>query len=742
MKRFCLLIISIFLFNILCFAQTKTFTKQGESVVQKDQSVNQVISYLKQKLTREAQEEAGTFVTTNLKIENYQTIKDEFTSFAGSISKTTVLEEAPFMKDKEQYVKVKIKVDIDTDNVKAYLEKIMQDNEYKEKAQKAIKEAEELKKKNLELENKLKTATKQEYEQKLSLQAEQQIQEQKQREIELNKMAVQAKEKYIKAKEEQQQQQAKREQETLNLKQQVAQKKDNIKKTELENQTKIKELEKKAKENQSNWNSNTDKMSIQQAIEEATNVKQETVDIMNNFENLLKENNEQIIKNYVEQVQLSYDTSKRGQWEKEEEYNARLRKNEQIKEKLEQEKEFNILNERNRILKSMITTLNPFINKLIYFQTENFYDKDNTKAELVGIEKIDIDNEYFIMSIKYNKKKYKVKYDFSDIGRNNAQLMYDTQNQFVIEPFFSINDKLKQELMGFDIKHLGMNKEKTIRVKNSIDSFSEIDDFKTTKNILLFSDKKLEIIDLLDEELNFFKKQNFTKFPRDLEKIKTLFLLNKIEKETLQNYLIYLKNRPIAVVGIQDSVDLYLSRDGRVACSIGIGKLYYHNKQYIEDIVDWYNDVLKYWKDIVAICAFYYTPSNYSYVDPNQHLYGNFNRFYRVFVAGMDKRGRILSFDNRKKIFRKKVFGIDADVDNKIDGMEKKEWATKNKNKLPWATDSASSYFAATLDNKNFTFEKGVGRKDTLLDHYNDSTYVEGTDIEVWTRVKIQKKRK
>ena len=42
------------------------------------------------------------------------------------------------MKDKEQYVKVKIKADIDTDNVKAYLEKIMQDNEYKEQAQKAF----------------------------------------------------------------------------------------------------------------------------------------------------------------------------------------------------------------------------------------------------------------------------------------------------------------------------------------------------------------------------------------------------------------------------------------------------------------------------------------------------------------------------------------------------------------------------------------------------------------------------
>ncbi len=200
----------IFMFTSVCFCKTKTFIKQGESVVQKDQSVNQVISYLKQKLTREAQEEAGTFITTNLKIENYQITKDEFTSFAGSISKTTVLEETPFMKDKEQYVKVKIKADIDMDNVKAYLEKIMQDNEYKEQAQKAIKEAEELKKKNLELEKKLKTATTKQYEQELSAQVQQQMELQKERAIELNKMAIQAKEEYVKVEQEQKQKEIER----------------------------------------------------------------------------------------------------------------------------------------------------------------------------------------------------------------------------------------------------------------------------------------------------------------------------------------------------------------------------------------------------------------------------------------------------------------------------------------------------------------------------------------------------
>jgi hypothetical protein len=315
----------------------------------------------------------------------------------------------------------------------------------------------------------------------------------------------------------------------------------------------------------------------------------------------------------------------------------------------------------------------------------------------------------------------------------------------VIEPFFSVNNKLKQELMGFEIKHLGMNKEKTVRVKDSIDSFSEIDDFKTTKKLLLLSDEKLELIGLFDEELNFFKKQNFTKFPKDLETIKTLFLSNKIEKETLQTYLIYLKNIPIAVVGIQYFIDLYLSRDGRVACAIRkTGKLDYSQYQDIMNIVDRYNDVLKYWKDVVAICAFYYIPadiyfydSGTAYIYYQNSLYGSSDRFYRVVVAGMDKRGRILSFDNRKNIYA---------YNDEIYGIGAKEWLIKNKNKLPWAVDSASSYFAATLDKKKFTFEKGIGRTDNLLVSYNDSRYVEGKDIEEIKKmdryVKIQKKRK
>ena len=550
MKKIFLTVLSVLFFNVFCFAQIKIFEKQEESVVQKDQSVNQVISYLKQKLTREAQEEAGTFITTNLKIENCQITKDEFKSFADSMSKITVLEASSFTKEQDdQYVKVKIKVNIDTDNVKAYLEKIMQDNKYKEQAQKAIKKTERLKKDNLELENKLKTATKQEYEQYeqvLSLQAQLLVEEQKQRELKLNKMAVEAKEEFARTEQDQNKKEMKRqkelnalkkqmEQENLKIQQKIAQEKDNIKKADLENQAKIKELENKAKEKQQSWKTNTGKISINQAIQEATKLKQETAEIINKFETLSKENEEKTLKSYNETIKFSCKTKKKDKRETDEEYIAILEKNKQITEKFEQETEENIFENKIRNIKSMLTTLKPFIEKLQYFQTTNFYDGNNSKAEFIGIEDENSDKEYFVIEVKY-KKKYKLNYNFSDLGKEKVKLMHDKANQFVIEPLFSVNDKLKKELVAFNVKHLGTKTERNIGISATIKQFDEINIFNIYKQkyenqqtiskiiLELSNDHKLKIFTKITDLL----KNKMRSFPTAIEINDDLNELNKL----------------------------------------------------------------------------------------------------------------------------------------------------------------------------------------------------------------------
>ena len=496
MRNFILNFLLILFFVSISFADIKTFTKEETAVVPANQSQDQVIAYLTQKLTRQANEEAGMFITSELNIKNYKITRDEFTSFAGSISKVKVEEKETFTKDKQQYVKVKVNILVDTENVKVYLEKIMQDKQYKD-------EAEALRKKTFELEEKLKNATKQEYEQKLSLELQKQIEQQKQREIELNKMAVQAKEEYAKAEQVQKQKEIKRqqelnalqkqiEQENLKMQQKIALEKDNIRKAELENQAKIKELENKAKENMINWSSSAGKMSTQEAIKEATEIKKETADLFEKFEKLIKTNREDLLNTYNTQIDILKETAfpkkepVKDSWETQEEYNIRLKKyitekqqyadniNNKVNE-IEKIKEKKLFEDKTDTLKSMLTTIKPFVEKLQTFQTGNFYDGEDKNTKLISIDEINADKQSFILNVEYDNKIYPLEYNFSDIGRDKAKLMCQTSNQFIIEPMFNMDYSTVTKtdittyytLDSFIIEpNLGEIKITTINVKN------------------------------------------------------------------------------------------------------------------------------------------------------------------------------------------------------------------------------------------------------------------------------------
>ena len=517
MKKTLIFLILFLLFNTVTFAEIKTFTKEATEVIPENQSQAQVIAYLTQKLTRQATEEAGLFINTEFSVKNKEITKDEFTSVAGSISKVVVKDKETFTKDNQQYVKVKINIEVDTDSIQPYLDKILQDNQYK-------READELRKKTLELEEKLKTATKKQYEQELSAQVQQQMELQKQRAIELNKMAIQAKEEYARAEQDQKQKELKRqeelnalqkqiEQENLMMQQKIAQEKDNIKKAELENQAKIQELENKAKENMINWQQTTNKTTIEQAIEETTKVKQEVNELFEKFEKLSKTNKEDLIRSYDTQINILKTTGFQEQkpvkdsWETQNEYNLRLQKYESDKKafeknadkkikELERTKYDNLLKEEMATLNSTINTTKPFIDKLKYFQTEKFYSKDGIKAKLISVGEINVEQNYFVLNVNYENKDYSLKYDFSKIGREKAKLMCQTQNQFVIEPLFLVNNKLIKELTSFNVRHLGTNLEQNIDIATNINQFEEIEIFRKYKISERIYNVKAEMLNL------------------------------------------------------------------------------------------------------------------------------------------------------------------------------------------------------------------------------------------------------
>jgi len=550
MKKFLIILIILMFCNVITFAEIKTFTKEATEVVPANQSQDQVIAYLTQKLTRQATEEAGVFINTEFSVKNKEITKDEFTSVAGSISKVVVENKETFTKDNQQYVKVKVKIDVDTDTIQPYLDKILQDNQYK-------KEAEELRKEKLELEEKLKTATKKQYEQELSAQVQQQVELQKQRAIELNKMAIQAKEEYAKAEQSQKQQEIKRqeelnalkkqiEQENLKTQQKIAQEKDNIKKAELENQAKIRDLENKAKENIINWQQATNRVTIEQAIEEARKVKQEVDELFDKFEKLSKTNKEDLIKSYDTQINILKTTGFQEKepikdaWETQQEYDTRLQKynnnkrqfeenaDKKIKE-LEETKDDNLLKEELGTLQSTINTTKPFIGKLKYFQTENFYSKNGKKAKLVSVGEINPEEQYFVLNVNYESKDYSLKYDFSNVGREKAKLMCQTQNQFVIEPLFSVNNNTITEqqniktLLGFTLPGmLCIDKVEVLDITDLKDNSVKVISCKYLENTkwlqinFIYADKEYT----LNFDAQNITKKEIKKLCKEIEKIK------------------------------------------------------------------------------------------------------------------------------------------------------------------------------------------------------------------------------
>lgn len=527
MKRikYFLILTIIFIFNVICFAGIKTFIKEDTAVVPANQTQDQVIDYLKQKLTRQATEEAGTFIMSQLNIKNYEITKDEFTSIAGSIAKIEILEEEPFVENRKQNVRVKLRIKINTKNVKSHLEKIMQDEEYK-------KEAEELRQKNLELERKLKTATKQQYEQKLSKQVKQQVELQRQQEIEFEKMVLEAKEEYEEAKKQQRQKDLQRQQQENKLKRQIEQEeletkkklleeKNYIKQQELENQAKIKELEITANKNMAMWKK-TKKMSVWQAIKQAEKIKAQTDEIVNKFIDILVINKVKIDESYDNQVEVIKqrvfleEKPVKDEWESTKQFKERLNEYEEhkkefkkdVKDKIKElrdNKKLAVLKDEEDTLKAMVKTIQPFIQKIKSFQKIPLFDKNN-KAEILSITP-NVNKKYFDIKFEYQNKSYNYYFYFED--RKQAQNIFRTKKYFNIEPYFSIEQNETGEfiplLLKFKIEHTGAE----ISNNMKISSLHEIDDLQFYTPVVehLESKDKLEELILEQKLENLLKKK-------------------------------------------------------------------------------------------------------------------------------------------------------------------------------------------------------------------------------------------
>jgi len=519
----CAVLILIF-FNIFCFAKTKTYIKEGSEEIKSNQTQEEVEEHLKQRLITIAIEEAGQFISTSLQIENNKITKDIFSNIAGALTKTEVIERKYKIENEKPGIYIKLKIEIDTYSVENYLDKVKKNDE----------EVSELKEKIEELESKLRNTQNSAESENLSNELAMLVEQRKQKEIEFDKMVLDAKEEYKKIQQEQKKQEFLRleeinalrkkiELEEVEMKRKIAQEKDNIKKQELENQQRIMNIENNAKQNMLSFNKK-EKLSIQEAVKEANNLKQEINKIVANFDDLLIINETNIEESYDKQIEILKkrkfleEKPVKDKYEETLEFNNRVKEYEERKksfiqnnknmiQELKDKRKVAVINDETDTLKGMVKTAQPFVEKIMKYQKQELYDKNIKYIKPNSTSQIDVDNKYFYIYFEYQKTNYSYKINYFE--KKEGIAMYETADkQFVIQPYFTIkennNNIYVPLLLGFKIKHLGINKKYDYKLAN-VPKMEDIDFYKT---ILKHSQDYKQINKIiLKEKINIIREK-------------------------------------------------------------------------------------------------------------------------------------------------------------------------------------------------------------------------------------------
>ncbi|MCR4662640.1 MAG: hypothetical protein K5622_01980, partial [Endomicrobiaceae bacterium] len=163
------------------------------------------------------------------------------------------------------------------------------------------------------------------------------------------------------------------EKETSELKKRIENEEDGIIRLELENQIKTKKIEYKAKQYILDWDDKINEKSVQNVIKEAGNIRKQTSNLLNDYENILETNND-----------FMFDEIKKHVSE------------EQSYEQLE---EIIIYEDKNKVLISMIQTLKPFIEQLNKFQRSYFKSGADNRVKISALYKIN--SNYMNIKIIY-----------------------------------------------------------------------------------------------------------------------------------------------------------------------------------------------------------------------------------------------------------------------------------------------------------------------------------------------------
>jgi len=144
----CLLIIFICPIST-ALAEIRTFEKEVEEIVGRNQSQEQVEAFALQKAKRLAVEEAGTYISSLTVVQNYQLAKDEITALASGVVQAKIVGiPSVRLENSVIHVRVKARIQVDTSILGQQIQALM-------KQKGTLKKLEEERRKVKELEDKL-----------------------------------------------------------------------------------------------------------------------------------------------------------------------------------------------------------------------------------------------------------------------------------------------------------------------------------------------------------------------------------------------------------------------------------------------------------------------------------------------------------------------------------------------------------------------------------------------------------
>ena len=124
-KIFCMIFMMVFCVMANVHAEIKIYEGSGEYVMSEFETLDVAKQRAKQKAERNAQEQAGVFVSSYTRVKNAQVQEDEIIAITNGILKIVDVQEQllPQSDRKSILIRVTIKAKIDTDDVNKWLEK-------------------------------------------------------------------------------------------------------------------------------------------------------------------------------------------------------------------------------------------------------------------------------------------------------------------------------------------------------------------------------------------------------------------------------------------------------------------------------------------------------------------------------------------------------------------------------------------------------------------------------------------